>query len=150
MNSFKPLTFALITLATAASVAFAPFAFAHDGENGKQDSAKSEVKSTSKSASNVMVDINPSGRVHVRGAIVTALSGNTITATTVWGSTKLSWTIVTASSTQFAGKDGKATLADVKVGDTVNLNGSLDSTATGLTVHAQVLRDRSLIRDATR
>ena len=133
----------IIGLAAAASVAAGPMVIAQ-GNDYKDDGKHSKVSSS------VSANINPSGHVLVRGATVTGVSGNTVTATTLWNSTTLTWTVLTASSTEVLGKNGDdkrnaLTLADIKVGDTVNFQGTL-SAGTGLTVTARVLRDLSVVK----
>jgi len=145
--TYKNMIIGLIGIATAGSVAFVPLAFARN-DTSERSVPKSEMKSAH---AGVLININPSGNVQVQGATVTALSGSTLTATTVWGSTVLSWTIVTSSSTQLVNNNKKSddnrglmTLADIKVGDTVNFQGSLATGNAGLTVNARVVRDQSI------
>lgn len=156
MNS-KYLALGLISLATAGTALFAPVAFADNGKRGDHDDRKEiqrEIKDLRKDlkdiarSTGVMINIAPSGNVHVKGATVTAVSGNTVSAKTVWGSTTLNWTVNANSSTEILGNssgkgNGRIALADIKVGDLVNWSGMLDSSAAALTVNAQVLRDVS-------
>lgn len=143
MLLFTHLVRGAVGLAAAASVAAGPMVVAQGNEN-KNDGRHSEVSSS------VSANINPSGHVLVRGATVTGVSGNTVTATTTWNSTTLTWTVVTASSTEVLGRNGNdkrdaLVLASVKVGDTINFQGTL-SAGTGLTVAARVLRNLSVVK----
>lgn len=143
MLLFTHLVRGAVGLAAAASVAAGPMVVAQGNEN-KNDGRHSEVSSS------VSANINPSGHVLVRGATVTGVSGNTVTATTTWNSATLTWTVVTASSTEVLGRNGNdkrdaLVLASVKVGDTINFQGTL-SAGTGLTVNARVLRNLSVVK----
>ena len=89
------------------------------------------------------VSIGNGGKVLVRGATVTGVSGSTITAKSAWGQSTLVWSVLTASTTSFVGKDSQHTLASVVVGDTISFNGSLDTTVAGLVVRAKTVRDWS-------
>lgn len=135
MHSIKTTFVSLFAAGIAGSLAFAPLAFA-------QDTAASSANSGTHTA--VMVNINPAGRVLVRGAVVTGVSGSTISANTAWGSEVLSWSVSVASSTKLVGNRGAAALADIKTGDTLAFSGPLDATAGNLTVNAQVVRDVSI------
>jgi len=129
------LTAGLVAAAVLASVAITPIALAKE----KTD--------------RVLVHIGQNGKVEVHGAIVTGVSGSVITATTEWGSAKLTWTVDTASSTTFKDKSGRkggkskrqaVGAADVVVGNTIDFNGALDSSSTGLHVDARVVHNKSL------
>lgn len=142
MHILKALSVGLVALSTA----FTPVAFAHNGDNNENKSNNGHLTAEVKS-SPIMVEIGPAGNVHVQGATVTSVSSSTISAATVWGSTTLSWNVVTNSSTQFNGKNGNVSLSDVKLGDSVNFNGKLDSSASALTVTATNVRDISVAKE---
>lgn len=97
---------------------------------------------SNKSGTKVEVNLDTDGSALVRGAKVTSVSGSTINATTNYGSSQLSWRVVTDGSTKFnATKGGSTGLANIAVGDTVSFSGSLDQTVSGLTVNAKVVKD---------
>lgn len=97
---------------------------------------------SNKSGSKVEVNLNTDGSALVRGAKVTSVSGSTINATTNYGSSQLSWRVVTDGSTKFnANKGGSTGLANIAVGDTLSFSGALDQTVSGLTVNAKVVKD---------
>lgn len=101
-------------------------------------SANENKKSIDGSA--VEVAITHNGDVLVRGAKVTAVSGNTISATTLWGATTLSWSVVTDTGTMFSNRSGNTTIADIAVGDTVSFAGKWNA-GTSLSVHARAVKD---------
>jgi hypothetical protein len=124
----------LIGVATLAGAAVTPIAFAKE----KTDK--------------VFVNISQNGHVEVHGAVVTHVSGDVVTATTEWGSTKLTWTVDSASSTKMQDKNGRkggkgknqpVRVADITVGNTINFNGTLDTTSSGLRVDARVIQNKS-------
>ncbi|MBU0750441.1 hypothetical protein KKH15_02900 [Patescibacteria group bacterium] len=87
--------------------------------------------------------IGADGGVLVRGAEVTGVSGDTVTARTQWGDTSVTWTIETNASTKFMDLSGKeGTLADVDTGETVSFSGHV-AAGTAFTVDADVLRNWS-------
>lgn len=144
MTIFNHLAYGFIGLAAAASIAVAPLAIAHEN-NGKQGNDNSQHKTQEVKKTNVMADINAAGKVIVRGATVTAVSGSVLSATTVWGGATLTWTVLATSSVHFIDKNGESehgvvTVADIKVGDVINFQGSLAG-GTGLTVNARIVRD---------
>jgi hypothetical protein len=111
------------------------------GNDGGGDKTRSELKAI---GSTLEVHIYDNGAVLVRGAKVTAVSGNTISATTALGGTNLNWTVSTDSSTQFVGHSGgQAGVAAISVGDFVSFNGNLVASTAGLTVNAKTLKDWS-------
>lgn len=156
MNFVTNLSRGLVAATVVGSLIVAPLAMAKD--NNKQGSIQGSVKSA---ISNVEVHINANNKAEVRGATVTAVSGSSITATTLWGSTTLTWTINTNASTQINDKDGKSkkgndkkystlTISDVKVGDRIDFNGDLNTTSTGLVVLAKVIHDRTMVNTSVK
>ncbi|MEK9176792.1 MAG: DUF5666 domain-containing protein [Patescibacteria group bacterium] len=89
----------------------------------------------------VTIAVTNAGNVTVRTAAVTAVSGTTITASTTWGGTTLTWTVTTDTSTKFLGKgEGTISLADIAVGDAVSFSGPWNP-GSALSVRALVVRD---------
>ncbi len=98
----------------------------------------------------VEMTISDSGKATVRGVKVTSVSGSTITASSVWGSAVLNWTVKTDGSTKFYFKNGAhSALADVKVGDILSFSGAVDQTASAFTVTADSVRDWSVTKSMT-
>ena len=120
----------VLGVAAASSVAF-----------GAQGVKSDEHKKTPAARPQVEIVINANHAL-VRGATVTAVSGNTITATTALGSTTLAWTVVTDANTQVIASSSRS-LSSVAVGDKINFSGSLLGSATSLTVNANVVKDTS-------
>ncbi|MES2014336.1 MAG: DUF5666 domain-containing protein [Patescibacteria group bacterium] len=89
----------------------------------------------------VEVAMTSSGDVLVRGAKVTAVSGNTLSASTVWSATNLSWSVTTAAATTFSNKAGAVvSLSDIAVGDTVSFVGHFNA-GNSLSVNASAVKD---------
>jgi hypothetical protein len=148
-NAFVKSTIAL-TLGAALIVA-APFlAFAKDGKgNDDRDNNRPSIRHDDREnvrslGSTLEIQINDNGRVLVRGAKVTSVSGSIINTSTAFGSTSVAWTIRTDSSTNFINKGGKNIgLGDIGVGDILSFNGTLDPTASSLTVNAKQVKNWS-------
>jgi len=123
--------------------------FAHDGgptltHDDNKPAASTTVKSAVVAPS---ITINTRGDVTVKGANVTSINGSTITATTVWNGNTLTWTVTTASSTNFLYHGGKSSTSGViAVNDNVNFSGTLNGN--GLTVAANTVRDNSKEKSA--
>jgi hypothetical protein len=95
------------------------------------------------------VTIAPNGQVMMRGALITAISGKILTATTGWGSTTITWTISLSGSTRYIPEMPSATAIEtVQVGDTVNLTGELDTSSATPRILASVFKDASLYEDS--
>lgn len=85
------------------------------------------------------------GKVLVRGAKVTAVSGSVISAATTWGSLTLNWTVNTDASTEIVRKQGgRAAITEVSVGDYVSFQGMLVTTASTPTVQARIVKNWSI------
>lgn len=127
----------------ASFAAILPGALAKENDNNSnEDNARKELKSI---GSTLEVHIYDNGKVLVRGAKVTAVSGATVTATTAWGSTSLSWTVNTDSSTEFVRNfGGKSGVSEISAGNYISFNGDLVITASGLTVNAKTLKNWSV------
>lgn len=96
------------------------------------------------------LQISASGQVLLRNAKVTSVSNGTLGTTVSFGSTTLAVAVKTDSGTQFVRSNGRhATSSDVKVGDTINVSGSLDLAASTLTVKARVVKNLSLLASST-
>ena len=95
--------------------------------------------------STLEVHIADDGKVVVRGAKVTAISGNTISASTVWGLTTLSWTITSDAFTHFLRHSGgQSALSEISVGDFVSFQGQMITTGANLSVTATVIKNWSV------
>ncbi len=100
--------------------------------------------------SEVSIQINANGKALVRGAKVTAVSSSTITATTMWGTTSLTWSIVTNPATNLVFKGGRPMpQGGIMVGDIISFNGPVETTVSALTVDATVVKDWSKTKGTT-
>jgi hypothetical protein len=85
--------------------------------------------------------------VTLHGAKVTAVTGSVITATTAWGNSATTWTIVTDNSTSITRqKGGKSSVSEITVGDIISVTGMLDQNASAFTVKAKSIRDYSIVQ----
>ncbi len=138
----KKLITGFVALATAAAMALPAFAVADNDRGEKNDHDQREARML---GSTLEVHINDNGTVLVRGAKVTAVSGNSITAVSSWGSTTLVWTVNVDANTQFVRRSGGASnVGEVTVGDSISFHGSLLTNSNGLVVSARVVKDWSL------
>lgn len=134
----KSLLASLAVLTAGLAIAgFLMFAFVQDAE--AHDTGPHGV------GSKLEVAINDEGRVVVRGAEVTDVSGDTIHARTEWGEAMLSWTVRTDADTDFVTKGGSGSALDeVSVGDYVSFSGALRESESSFTVDADAVRNWSL------
>lgn len=99
------------------------------------DGAKASVRPET------LVHLRSDGSALVRGAEVTAVSGDTVTAQTSHGDTVLTWTIDIDSDTEIVtNSDEDFDLSDIDEGDTVSFSGELTS---AFRVEANVLKEWS-------
>lgn len=136
----------------------APKTFAENGKNGNdnkneqrgllKDDHGNQKREANSIGSTLEVHIGDDGMALVRGAKVTGISGNTISATTSWGSVVLNWSVVTDSNTQFVRRFGGASsVSEISVNDFISFNGAvLTTTASPITVQAKVVKDWSVQR----
>lgn len=84
------------------------------------------------------VSIAANGKIEMKGAKVESVSGNTITVSTSWGALSLKWAVVMGGDTNIIrnAKGARATIADVKAGDSITLLGVIDATASSPTIKA--------------
>jgi len=97
----------------------------------------------STSSSILGVNIANNGSMLVRGAVVTAVSADTLEAKMSWGSANFAWVIQTTGATKFLSQQGqKQTISDVKVGDTVTVTGKLASDSNQYVINAEFVREQ--------
>lgn len=125
----------------ASFAAVLPGALAKDGGDNNEQKTRQELKAV---GSTLEIHIFDNGKVLVRGAKVTAVSGNTVSATTAWSSTSIAWTVATDGSTEFVRRSsGQSGVSEITVGDYISFNGDLVATGSGFTVNASVLKNWS-------
>lgn len=98
-----------------------------------------------KKGSTLEVNIGNDGKVLVRGAKVTSVTGSTIMALTEWNGASLSWTVNTDANSKFIKRSGGASnISEVKAGDFVSFSGSLMA-GTTFTVQAKHIKNWSSV-----
>lgn len=116
------------TLLAGAFALSATMALAHDDDGSKASFPKSPT-----------VVIGAEGNALVRGAEVTAVNDDVITARTEWDGASMTWTIDTDSDTDFVGTDNDASdIGDIRVGDSISFSGALTGT---LSIDASAVRE---------
>lgn len=83
------------------------------------------------------ITVANNGTVYLKDAVLTGISGQTITATISWGSSVFAWTIQMSPKTHFVGQDGKnITQTDFAAGDYISVSGKLNTNAIEPTIDA--------------
>ena len=95
MNYKKLFT---LGLAIALAIGGATIARADNNGNDSQEFGRNE-REAREVGSTLEVHISNNGKTLVRGAKVTAVATNSITATTTWGANIVTWTVTTDSNT---------------------------------------------------
>ncbi len=106
-----------------------------------------ESGSSHTSVPKVEVAITDGGKVLVRGAKVTSVSGSTVNTSVTWGTTVLNWSVSTNGSTEFLDARGKKTgaLGSIVVGDTISFAGTLTGVGSTMSALATAVKDWSPI-----
>ncbi len=129
----KKSTIAAVTMATA-SLIFTFAAFAQD--NNSEDSSHSDE---SKSETSMQVNINPVGRVNLRGTVDSVKSA--VMTVKSWGGT---WTVNLSSTTKLVRRfGGTSNTSEIQSGDMVGVEGKI-STVASWTIDATNVRDSSI------
>jgi len=129
------------------SVVFFGSASAHNSDRGAEDNGKSaQTEEARERGSKLEVRISNEGKVNVQGAKVTSISGNTINASTSWGSVSLSWAVNVLPSTRLVGRfGGTGTISEISVGDFIGFKGNLVTTSLSpIVVDATKVKDWSI------
>ncbi|MEJ0053644.1 MAG: hypothetical protein WDN10_02870 [bacterium] len=133
------LAFLRTTGTIAAGLAFAvlpAFALAHD------DNSDNNLKIPAIDKTTVSISISGNGSTLVRGAKVTDISDDVITAVTAVNGTSLTWRIDTDADTDFVEADSSgSSLGAISDGDYVSFSGMLDG---AFEVNADTVRDWSI------
>ena len=143
----KKLLYVLSAVLILGSVAFFGHALANTNNEKDEDRGNSEqAKEAQKRGSTFEVHISNKGKVNVQGAKVTAISGNTINASTSWNLVSLNWAVNVLPETRFIRRFGsKSALTEVSVGDIIGFQGNLVNTATSpIAVNATIIKDWSI------
>lgn len=104
---------------------------------------QASAKDEGKTVGGLELHVTSMGKMLVRGAKVIGISGNTINANVVWGSTTVNLTVLTDGNTHFIRRNGGASmLADISAGDEISVQGNLDTgVGTPFTVRAEAVKD---------
>lgn len=127
------LAFALITFA-ASSVTYA----ADFGEH---------MRDAHQRGTTLEMHIYDNGKVLVRGAKVSSVSGATINASVAWNTTTVNWMVNTNPSTHIIQRAGKNVgIGSIAAGDVISFSGTLVSGSNGtFTMNAGTVKDWSTI-----
>lgn len=129
-----------MALALVMSLGLAHSAFA-DNDHDQQN------REARRAGTTLEIHVTDSGKVLVRGAKVTGVTGSVVTATTAWGNAVATWTVNTGSTTQLVRRYGGAmtSLSEITIGDFVSFSGTIATGATSpFVVDAKVLKDWSI------
>ena len=113
-------------------------------KDGFEDNSSDRAKEVRNSGSSLEVHISDNGKVLVRGAKVTGISGTTINAETVISGSSIAW-VVDASATPKVIRryGGNSSVSEIQIGDIISFGGSL-SGAGAWNVKATSLKDWSI------
>ncbi|MES2023158.1 MAG: hypothetical protein V4439_00555 [Patescibacteria group bacterium] len=144
--NFKKLSYVLAFVLMFSCLAFVGSVKAdNENNNGNEDSMK-HAKEAHDNGSTLEVHIYDNGKVLVRGAKVTGVSGTVVSAYTTWGSVTLNWAVNAGTGSKVIRKyGGVSSVSEVSVGDFISFHGDLVTTAgTPLTVNADTMKDWSI------
>lgn len=95
------------------------------------------------------VSIGGNGQVSVKGATVTAIDADKITAVSKWGGTKIVWTMAITRASRFSPEhtDGPLTKF-VSIGERVGFSGQIEQKNGTFIVYPAIVRNESTMQDA--
>ncbi len=135
MNTKKMIAGMLVILGALSVGWFATGVARADDDKGENMRMAHSLGST------LEVHINDNGKVLVRGAKVTSVSGSSFNAATVWGAASMSWSVSTTGETEFVHSNG---MSDIAVGDFVSFTGKMNTgIASPFSVNADIVKDWS-------
>lgn len=105
--------------------------------------AEMNASSTASNQSHMAVNINPAGRAHLEGTVVSASTSSLVVAS--WGG---NWTVNIGADTKVNAGKTQASSTQIKAGDRVIVNGSIVS-GSGLSLNAKTVNDVSLAAAAS-
>ena len=139
------LFYVLSAVLVLGSLAFFGSVSANDNNNRNgEDNGKSEqAKEAHNNGSTLEVHFFDNGKVLVRGAKVTAVTADTVSAFTSWGTVNLNWSVnVMSNSQMFKKTGGSSSISEILVGDFVSFQGNLVATSSSpIVVNASVIKD---------
>ncbi len=116
-------------------------------DEDKENRARSEhAREARAHDSTLEVHFFDNGKVLVRGAKVTAVSGNTVNAVTAWDAVSLSWGVNVLPDTEINRRfGGRSSVSEISVGDFISFQGALLYTsAFPIMVNAKVIKNWSV------
>ncbi len=119
----------------AGAALFTAPASAFEPKNVKPAEAVKQLVKEAAATPSVHIGVN--GEIVLTGATVTAVSGDTLNVKVLTGHLDVAWTITTNSSTTVVAGKATSSLADVKVGDTIVVRGTLSAWGSQPTVAAK-------------
>ena len=124
-------------------LAFSGFVSANDDRSGEDNGKSEHAKEVRNYGSSLEVHFFDNGKVLVRGAKVTAVSGDNVKAFTSWGSVNLDWNVNVMSNTQTIRKyGGIGSISEISVGDFISFQGTLVTTSSSpIRVNANVIKN---------
>lgn len=139
------LFYLLSTVLILGGLAFSGIAIANDDRGGEDQGRSEQAKEIHSNGSTLEVHFFDNGKVLVRGAKVTAVSGDSVRAFTSWGSVNLDWNVNVMSNSQlFRKTGGNSSIAEISVGDFISFQGTLVTTnASPIKVNASVIKNWS-------
>ncbi|CAN5189111.1 hypothetical protein BH09PAT1_BH09PAT1_8360 [soil metagenome] len=142
----KKLLSLLSLMLVLGSLVFAGSVSANEDRMGEDRGNSEQATEAHVTGSKLEVHILNNGRVNVRGAKVTSIAGNTINASTAWGSVNMAWAVNSLSTTHIVRKaGGVSSIAEVSVGDFISFEGNLVSTsASPIIVNAASIKNWSV------
>ncbi len=146
MKTNKLLYILSIALVLVSVASFNHFAIANDDRNGEDHGKGEHEKQVHQNGSTLEVHILDNGKVLVRGAKISSISGNTVNAYTAWGSINLNWQVNVLSNAKMVRKyGGNGSISEMSVGDIISFQGDLVSTSgSPIIVNASVIKDWSI------
>lgn len=123
----------------------------NNDRSGEDHGRSEQAKEAHQRGSTLEVHISDNGKVLVRGAKVTAVSGSIISASTSWGVASLAWTVNVMTDSQLIKRSGgRSLMSEIVVGDFISFQGTLVTTsATPIIVNATTVKDWSIQKTNT-
>ena len=141
----KKISYILSAALILGSLAFFGFVSANNDRNGEDNGNSVQAKEAHVNGSTLEVHISDNGKVLVRGAKVTSVSGSIVSAVTSWGSLNINWTVNVMSDSKMIRKSGNSSsLSEILVGDFISFQGNLVTTSSSpIVVNASVIKNWS-------
>lgn len=136
-------SFALIAMLFIGNFEIASANNGKDHKEVKKD--RMEIRIDAKLRPSPDVHIYSGGKMNISGAKVLSVGNNSLVARVTFGSLNMDWNVLVDSNTKInRERGGTAVMGDIKVGDVVNVQGTLDTGASSPTVKATHVKDFTL------